>query len=70
MLKKVVHAVHHSHSNFDDPATDLYKDIAQIDIQVQMEYKLCDKDAESSYYKTYWWEKTLLTMILVHILIM
>ena len=70
MLKKVVHAVHHSHSNFDDPATDLYEDVSQIDIQVQMEYNQWDKDAESSCYKTYWWEKTLLSMILVHTTIM
>ena len=27
---KTVCAVHHSHSNFDDPATDLYEDISQI----------------------------------------
>lgn len=70
MLKKAVHAVHHSHSNFDDPATDLYEDISQIDIQVQMEYNHWDKDAESSCYKTYWWGKMLLSVIVVHTIIM
>ena len=42
----------------------------QINIQVQMEYNHWDKDAQSSCYKTYWWGKTLLSMILVHTIIM